>query len=28
MIQFAQEQGMLARALSVDEIFAENTRET
>jgi len=28
MIQFAEEQGMLPRALSVDEIFAENTRET
>jgi 4,5-dihydroxyphthalate decarboxylase len=28
MIQFAQEQGMLARTLSVDEIFAENTRAT
>ena len=28
MIQFAQEQGMLARPLSVEELFTENTRET
>ncbi len=28
MIQFAQEQGMLARPLTVDELFTENTRGT
>jgi 4,5-dihydroxyphthalate decarboxylase len=28
MIQFAQEQGMLARPLTVEELFTENTRET
>lgn len=28
MIQFAQEQGMLARPLTVDELFTENTRNT
>jgi 4,5-dihydroxyphthalate decarboxylase len=28
MIQFAEEQGMLARPLGVDELFAENTRGT
>ena len=28
MIQFAQEQAMLARPLGVDELFAESTRET
>ena len=28
MIQFAKEQGMLARPLTVDELFTENTRDT
>ena len=28
MIQFAQEQGMLGRPLTVDELFTENTRNT
>ncbi|MFQ5850715.1 MAG: hypothetical protein ACE5JU_09015 [Candidatus Binatia bacterium] len=28
MIQFAQEQGMLARPLTVEELFTENSRET
>ena len=28
MIDFAQEQGMLARPLTVDELFTENTRGT
>ena len=28
MIRFAAEQGMLPRSLAVDELFAENTRET
>jgi hypothetical protein len=28
MIQFADEQGMLPRRLAVDELFAENTRDT
>ena len=28
MIQFAQEQGMLARPLTVEELFTENTRRT
>ena len=28
MVQFAQEQGMLARPLAVEELFTENTRGT
>jgi hypothetical protein len=28
MLQFAREQGLLARPLTVEELFTENTRQT